>query len=242
MHPLRVYWLGRRTYRSGLAWQVWARQQVAQRDVLLLVEHTPVITIGTGGGWGLFRLAPERLIRQGIEIWQIGRGGKITYHGPGQLVGYPILDLRRHGRDVHQYLRRLEESLIRCCQTLGVSAHRIPSKTGIWVGNAKIASIGIRVMHWTTTHGFALNVQRQAQIPFTWIVPCGLHDPVTSLATVLGRDLELHAIADRYASAFAEVFGYVAIERVQAERASDPNVEIPMCPVASVPGAFRTVI
>ena len=142
-------------------------------DLLLLVEHDPVVTLGRGTRETSLPLAPAALLARGVEVVDVERGGDVTYHGPGQLVGYPILDLTRHRQDLHWYLRQLEGTLIAALERLGVSGERRPGFTGVWVGPRKIASIGIHVRQWVTTHGFALNVLHQ-ESGFDLIVPCGI--------------------------------------------------------------------
>ena len=156
-------------------------------DLLLLVEHEPVITLGRGLRPGSLPFPPAALERRGIAVVDVERGGDVTYHGPGQLVGYPVLDLRRHREDLHWYLRRLEESLILALGSLGVPAARNAGLTGVWTGGRKIASIGIHVKQWVTYHGFALNVTTDLSY-FDLIVPCGIPGVVmTSVARELGR-------------------------------------------------------
>lgn len=172
MHALSIQWLGRVDYRQGLALQ---ERLVAERrageiaDQLLLLEHDPVYTIG--------RTPDQSSLRGALHlphpVIQISRGGQATYHGPGQLIGYPILDLRSHGQDLHRYLRGLEELLIRVCAECGVGARRREGLTGTWVADRKIASIGVGVRHWISMHGFALNVCGDLA-PFQQITPCGI--------------------------------------------------------------------
>jgi lipoate-protein ligase B len=156
-------------------------------DVLLLVEHEPVVTLGRGTRAHSLPLSPAELVRRGVEVFEVERGGDVTYHGPGQLVGYPILDLRQHREDLHWYLRRLEQSLIGALDALGISAGPNPGLTGVWTNGRKIASIGIHVKQWVTFHGFALNVTTDLDY-FDLIVPCGIRDVImTSVAQELGR-------------------------------------------------------
>jgi lipoyl(octanoyl) transferase len=184
--------LGRRPYGEVLELQRnLCRQRIAGEitdDLLLLVEHAPVVTIGRGSRPGSLPLAPAQLERRGIEVFEVERGGDVTFHGPGQLVGYPIIDLRRHREDLHWYLRRLEAGLIGALDTLGIIAGPNPGLTGVWTRGRKIASIGIHVKQWVTFHGFALNVNTDLSY-FDLIVPCGIKDVVmTSVAAELGRD------------------------------------------------------
>jgi lipoyl(octanoyl) transferase len=156
-------------------------------DLLLLVEHEPVVTIGRGARAESIPLSPGELSRRAIEVFEVERGGDVTFHGPGQLVGYPILDLRQHQEDLHWYLRRLEAGLIGALDTLGIAAGPNPGLTGVWTGGRKLASIGIHVKQWVTFHGFALNVTTDLDY-FDLIVPCGIKDVVmTNVAQELGR-------------------------------------------------------
>ena len=182
-------------------------------DTLLLLEHPPVITLGakTRGRRDHLVATPDQLAEAGVAVYETGRGGDITYHGPGQLVGYPIFDLRPDRCDVHRYVRDLEDVLIRAVATLGVAAGRVPGLTGAWAGptgrEEKIGAIGVRISRWITSHGFALNVSADLE-PFTWIVPCGIADRgVTSVERVLGRHVMMADVADAVARAMAEVFG-----------------------------------
>jgi len=156
-------------------------------DILLLVEHPPVITLGRGTRPGSLPLSQPELEKRGVEVFEIERGGDVTFHGPGQLVGYPILDLRRHREDLHWYLRQLEAALIGALEKLGIQAGVNPGLTGVWTGGRKIASIGIHVKQWVTFHGFALNVHTDLSY-FDLIVPCGIKDVImTSVSRELGR-------------------------------------------------------
>jgi len=193
---------------------VLQRQLVEQRrvgrigDVLLLVEHPHVLTLGVRGDGGRSHiLAPaETLAALEIAVHETGRGGDITYHGPGQLVGYPIIDLKPDRCDVHRYVRDLEEVLIRVAADYGIKAGRVSGLTGVWVGGEKLAAIGIRIARWITSHGFALNVTTDLDF-FKLIVPCGISDRgVTSLTALLGRQLDLRAIEDQVVDHFSEVF------------------------------------
>jgi lipoyl(octanoyl) transferase len=188
---LSVRDLGRQAY--GPVWDLQrelARQRLSGEladDVLLLVEHEPVVTLGRGSRGDSLPLAPAELAGRGIEVHEVERGGDVTYHGPGQLVGYPIFDLRNHREDLHWYLRTLEAALVRALDALGIPAGVIPGLTGVWTRGRKIASIGIHVKQWVTYHGFALNVTTDLSY-FDLIVPCGIRDVVmTSVALELGR-------------------------------------------------------
>jgi len=191
MLPLRVIDLGRHGYADTLELQ---RRLCSERaapehgldDVLLLVEHEPVITLGRTTQAASLPVAPGEMARRGIGVHEVERGGDVTWHGPGQLVGYPIVDLRRLREDLHWYLRSLEDALIDALEQLGVPADRNPGYTGVWTAGRKIASIGVHVKRWVTLHGFALNVVNDLD-GFDLIVPCGIEQVVmTSVAAELG--------------------------------------------------------
>ncbi len=191
MARLLVQDLGRRPYAEVLELQrELCRQRIAgetDEDLLLLVEHDPVVTLGRGTRAGSLPLSQPELERRGVEVFEVERGGDVTFHGPGQLVGYPVLDLRRHREDLHWYLRRLEAGLIGALGRVGVAAGTNPGLTGVWTRGRKIASIGIHVKQWVTFHGFALNVSTDLTY-FDLIVPCGIRDVImTSVAAELGR-------------------------------------------------------
>jgi len=177
-------------------------------DLLLFVEHPHVLTLGVRGDGGRSHILapPEMLHARGIEIYETGRGGDITYHGPGQLVGYPIVDLKPDRCDVHRYVRDLEDVLIRTAADYGINARRIDGLTGVWVGDEKLAAIGVRISRWVTSHGFALNVTTDLD-NFDLIVPCGIADRgVTSLSRLLSRPIDTRDVQDRVASHFEDVF------------------------------------
>ena len=206
---LQVRRLGLVRYAAALELQsklVSERQRDAIADQLLLLEHPPVITRGVRTGAHNVLAPPDVLRRRGVEVHDARRGGDVTYHGPGQLVGYPILLLKPDRCDVHRYVRDLEEVLIRAVAGFGVRATRIEGLTGVWVGNDKLAAIGVRLSRWVTSHGFALNVTTDLD-DFALIRPCGLVDRgVTSLARLTGTEISDVAVADRVARRFAEVF------------------------------------
>jgi lipoyl(octanoyl) transferase len=212
MRPLVVHDLGRRPYAVVLELQRELRRQrltgeLAQ-DVLLLVEHDPVVTLGRATRSASLPLPAEELERRGVEVVEVERGGDVTFHGPGQLVGYPILDLTQHREDLHWYLRQLEGALILALGLLGVPAERNPGLTGVWTRGRKIASIGVHVRQWVTLHGFALNVTTRLD-QFDLIVPCGIRDVVmTSVARELGRTDDGLGAAARQAvvGSFARTF------------------------------------
>lgn len=199
MRPLVVRWLDRLPYAEGLALQerlVAARRNGAAPDTLLLLEHPPVITLGRAADPDHVVAGEQELARRGIEVHESGRGGGVTYHGPGQLIGYPIVRLGEERRDAHRYLRDLEQALIDTVAELDVEASRMPGLTGIWVGDEKLAAIGVRLSAgWITSHGFALNVCPDLSA-FTTIVPCGIRERgVTSLARLTGKAIELRRVA-----------------------------------------------
>ena len=197
------------TYENSMRLQqklVEMRQEEAIPDQLLLLEHPPVITLGRGGDVRNLIAPPAMLAAERVRFFETTRGGDITYHGPGQLVGYPILHLGEGKRDVRKYVAKLEEVLIRTVAAYGISAERIDGKHGIWVGNDKIAAIGVRISRWVTSHGFALNVTTNLD-HFRLITPCGLHGTgVTSIAHLLGRAVPLDEVRTIVAARFAEVF------------------------------------
>ncbi len=212
---LTVVGLERMGYGDALELQRrLARERIAKtqtRDLLLLVEHPPVITLGRGFRPENLPTPREFLDARGIEVFEIERGGDITFHGPGQLVGYPIVDLTEHKQDLHWFLRQIEESLIRALATVGIEAGRNPPHTGVWTGGRKIASIGIHVKQWVTWHGFALNVTTDLTY-FDLIVPCGIPNvQMTSVTRELGertpRDI-WGRMLDATVMGFAEVFGF----------------------------------
>lgn len=178
-------------------------------DTLLLLEHDPVITIGTAGGGENLLVDEARVRAAGVEIHRTDRGGNITYHGPGQLVGYPIFDLRDHGRDVHLFLRNLERSVIDVLAHYGIEGEAIPKLTGVWVGGDKICSIGVAVRRWITYHGFALNVSPDFG-HWSFIHPCGLvGKEVTSIQRILGKEVGIAEAKVLAAEKVGEVFGGV---------------------------------
>lgn len=208
---LNVQRLGLVPYAEALALQ---KQLVEQRrageipDQLLLLQHPPVITIGVKSRNDRSHVleTPEGLAARGIDLVETGRGGDVTYHGPGQLVGYPIIDLTPDRRDVHQYVRDLEEVLIQAVAAFGVSAARLPGLTGVWVGDGKLAAIGVRIARWVTSHGFALNVGTNLE-HFGLIIPCGIADKrVTSIETLSGRPAPMLEVETAVCRAFAHVF------------------------------------
>ena len=210
--------LGRVGYARGLELQqrlVAERQAGRIPDQLLLLEHDPVFTLGRNARAENVLWPAELLCARGFEVFETGRGGDVTYHGPGQLVGYPILELGPGRRDVHRYVRDLEEVMIRTCADHGLAATRVPGLTGAWLGDEKIGAIGVRIARWVTSHGFALNVGTDLSA-FELIVPCGIRNRgVTSLERALGRTLSLDDVMDRLAAHFAAVFEHSRLDLEQ---------------------------
>ncbi len=175
-------------------------------DQLLIVEHPHVVTMGRNGREENLLASPELLSRSGIAFYETNRGGDVTYHGPGQIVGYPIMDLRDWKRDVHEYVRTIEQCLIDTLADFGVAGERIAGMTGVWTGAAKVAAIGVHISRWITSHGFALNLNPDLSF-FQYIVPCGLTKPVTSLER-LGVQAQWSEVVDRITFHFACLFDF----------------------------------
>jgi lipoyl(octanoyl) transferase len=214
VRPLEVRRLGLLPYAEGLALQetlVRRRRADEVPDTLLLLEHPHVITLGTGSHEENVLIGPEERARRGIELFSTGRGGDVTYHGPGQLVGYPILDLKPDRTDVHRYLRDVEEVLIRVLGDFGLAGSRRAGMTGVWAGERKVAAIGVRVSSgWITSHGFALNVSTDLGF-FDAIVPCGIREyGVGSIRGETGRPVEMAEVEESVVLHFGEVFGHAA--------------------------------
>jgi lipoyl(octanoyl) transferase len=211
MRLLEVRRLGVVGYEDALALQrslVEERKAGRITDLLLLLQHPAVITVGVKGDGGRSNIvaSDSRLSELGIAIHETGRGGDVTYHGPGQIVGYPILDLKPDRPDVHRYVRDIEEMMIRVCADYGVAAGRITGLTGTWVGADKIGAIGVRISRWVTSHGFAFNVGTDLD-RFRLIVPCGIADyGVTSLERATGRAVDIVEVEAALAQRFGEVF------------------------------------
>jgi lipoate-protein ligase B len=208
--PLDIRRLGLVPYAEALELQadlVAKRRTGEIPDTLVLLEHPHVITLGSSADAAHVLVGEPERERLGIEVFEVGRGGGVTYHGPGQLVGYPILDLRPLGKDLHDYLRRLEEVLIRCAATFRVDAWRRAGLTGVWTERGKLAAIGVRVSsQWISSHGIALNVSSDLSY-FASIVPCGIQgEGVTSLSREVGRPVEMEAASAALVEAFTEVF------------------------------------
>jgi lipoyl(octanoyl) transferase len=217
--------LGLVDYAAALELQ---RERVAQRkagtipDTLLLLEHPHVYTLGRNAREENMLVSPEGLASRGAQVFTTDRGGDVTYHGPGQLVGYPILDLTQHRRDISWYMRSLEEVFILTARDFGIEAMRSAGAAGVWVGNDKLTAMGVHLSRWVTSHGFAMNVNTDLRY-FDAIVPCGLQDKgVTSLAKLLGRAVEMDEVTERVVEHFGEVFGMEvrAVDVLTSERSN----------------------
>ena len=209
--------LGRIDYASALQLQQQLaadRKQGLVPDHLLLLEHPHVITLGRNGHMENLLADDDILSRAGIGFYPTDRGGDVTYHGPGQLVGYPIIDLRDWKRDVGAYVRAVEETIIATLAEYGIEGGRIPKLTGVWVGERKIAAIGVHLSRWVTSHGFALNVSTDLSY-FQYIVPCGLTKPVTSMAA-LGVRASLEEVGAKLAVHFGRIFDCEMLEETPA--------------------------
>ncbi len=210
--------------RYGEAWDLQKkifdlRHYGLMTDVLLYTEHEHVYTIGKGGDDNHLLATEKELKETGVEVFHIDRGGDITYHGPGQVVGYPILALNDHKADIHWYLRSLEESIILALEEFDIEASREEGMTGVWVNGEKIAAIGVKVSHWVTMHGFALNVNTDLT-KFDRIIPCGIfHKGVTSMQRILGRGVPLEEVHAALTETFAYVFGcepvHISLEKLR---------------------------
>jgi lipoate-protein ligase B len=213
-----VYQLGQVAYREAHRLQtdlLGRRINGDIGDTLLLLEHPPTITVGKSSRVENILVSPAELAEKGIALFFVDRGGDVTYHGPGQLVGYPIIDLKSRGKDLHQYVHNLEEAVIRTLDDFGIRGGRDRSHRGVWVRRREIAAIGLRVSKWVTAHGFALNIDADLA-PFSLINPCGFSDRgATSMAKVLGREVTMAAVTERLLTRFAEVF------QVRLEMGSD---------------------
>jgi len=206
---LLVQRLGLVDYESALTIQKETELAVKsgiQPDTLLLLEHPHTLTIGRRGDSSSILLDHEQLRRRNVTLFETNRGGKVTYHGLGQVVGYPIINLSPDREDVHRYVRDLEEVLIRTMSDFGIDAFRIEGLTGVHTERGKVAAIGVHIARWVTTHGFALNVNTDLSY-FDLIIACE-GEPVTSMEVLLGRETELSAVEDRIVAQFADVFSY----------------------------------
>jgi lipoyl(octanoyl) transferase len=214
MRELEVRRLGLVPYADALELQrqlVEARKADRIPDTLLLLQHPPVITLGVKGDGGRSHIvaSSERLQASGVDVFEAGRGGDVTYHGPGQIVGYPVLDLKPDRCDVHRYVRDIEEVMIRVCADYGITAGRVGGLTGVWVDTEKIGAIGVKISRWVTSHGFAFNVSTRLD-HFQMIVPCGIADRgVTSLVRLTEVPVEIAEVETALAHHFCEVFDRV---------------------------------
>jgi lipoyl(octanoyl) transferase len=206
---LHVRRLGRVEYQDGLAMQkllVEARAQGLVPDTLLLLEHPPVITLGRGAKEGNILWSPQMLAARGFEVFETDRGGDVTYHGPGQIVGYPIVDLKPDRKDVRKYVASVEEIMIRVAAEYGVAAHRVAGRIGVWTPAGKLGAIGVHISRWITSHGFAFNVRTELT-DFSAIVPCGIDDAsVASLQSLLAEAPPVHEVEDVFALKAGEVW------------------------------------
>ena len=214
-HPLQVLDLGLVDYRTALDIQTDLRERRIANlipDTLLLLEHPPVITLGRSGSMENVLVPESQLAERGVRFFHSNRGGDVTYHGPGQVVGYAIMDLTRHTPDLRKHLRKLEEVLILALADLGVSGVRRDGETGVWVGENKIASIGIHVKRWVTMHGFALNLSPDFD-HLSLINHCGITDaPMTSIEKVLSRPIPGPLVLEALTRAFCRVFNLIPVE------------------------------
>ena len=231
MRELWVVDLGRREYGEVLELQrAVARARISgdvDQDVLLLVEHPAVVTLGRASKDAHVLATPEQLAKRGVQLFEVERGGDVTFHGPGQLVGYPIIDLKRHTQDLHWYLRQVEELLIRALASFGIVGERVEKYTGVWTNGRKIASIGVHARDWVTWHGFALNVSTELSY-FDLIVPCGIPEvAMTSIQREIGRDVTLREVADVVVHATPEVFGLEARSIALAELETRISISTP---------------
>lgn len=216
---LKVRRLGRFDYAEGLSLQKELETKVIderKEDYFLLLEHPHTFTLGRRAKNGNGVLATAEILKKiGAQVFEINRGGKVTYHGIGQIVGYPIISLSPDRKDVHKYVRDLEEVLIRTMADFGIEAFRIEDLTGVHTKDGKIAAIGVHIKRWVTTHGFALNVNTDLSY-YNWIIACE-GEPVTSMEQILGEELSLSEVEDKLIKNFAEVFGVKKVEEEVSE-------------------------
>ena len=241
--------LGTIDYATGLRLQerlVGLRKEGSIGDVLLLLEHTPVITLGRNAKAANIVASPEQLAARGVEVFECDRGGDVTFHGPAQLVGYPIFDLRgfpssepkRNSMGVIEYVRKLEEVLIRTCVDFGIPGKRVKGLTGVWTAEeAKIAALGVHISRGVTSHGFALNVNTDLSY-FDLIIPCGITSkPVTSMQKELGREIPMQDVAHSISRNFGTVFGSQMLWLETLDALLPPAVGVPL----QTPQEFRTM-
>ena len=221
--PLEVRRLGRVAYADGLELQKELESEVIaarERDYLLLLEHPHTFTIGRRSKTDGVLATAEMLRKLGVDVFEINRGGKVTYHGLGQIVGYPVISLSPDREDVHKYVRDLEEVLIRTMADFGIDAFRIEGLTGVHTAEGKVAAIGVHIKRWVTTHGFALNVNTDLSY-YNWIIACE-GEPVTSMSRLLGREIGMAEVEDRIVENFEKVFGYIE-DGVEIVQQSEPG-------------------
>ncbi len=220
MNELLITDLGRTHYKE--AWELqkrcWERRRAGTiGDALLLTEHHDVYTFGKGSDENHLLASEKELVKGGIECFHVDRGGDVTYHGPGQIVGYPILDLNNYFLDIHRYLRSIEEAIILTLRTWNIESTREAGLTGVWVKGEKIAALGVKVSRWVTMHGFALNVNTDLT-KFDRIIPCGIfHKGVTSMQRLLGENISVEEVRGRIGESFAKVFGCRRVEMPMRE-------------------------
>lgn len=218
---VQVALLGLIDYKEALDIQkklLELRQSGKTEDTMLLLEHTPVLTVGVSGSHSNILIPEQELKSRGVSIYEANRGGDVTYHGPGQIVGYPILDLNNHGKDVRQFVRNIEEIFIQLLkEEYDITAGRVPKYTGVWVGDEKITAIGFSMKRWVSMHGFAFNVNTDLE-HFKWINPCGITDKgVTSLQKILGHTLDMNEVMEQVIKYFCQIFNvqYEIIDKQQ---------------------------
>ena len=220
---MEVRRLGRVAYANGLELQKELESEVIaarERDYLLLLEHPHTFTIGRRSKTDGVLATAEMLRKLGVDVFEINRGGKVTYHGLGQIVGYPVISLSPDREDVHKYVRDLEEVLIRTMADFGIDAFRIEGLTGVHTAEGKVAAIGVHIKRWVTTHGFALNVNTDLSY-YNWIIACE-GEPVTSMSRLLGREIGMAEVEDRIVENFEKVFGYIE-DGVEIVQQSEPG-------------------
>jgi len=223
---LEVRRLGRVAYSDALALQKELESEVIERresDYLLLLEHPHVFTLGRRSKNDGVLATAELMRNLGIEVFEINRGGKVTYHGLGQVVGYPVISLSPDREDVHEYVRDIEKVLIRTMADFGIDAFRIEGLTGVHTSEGKVAAIGVHIKRWVTTHGFALNVNTDLSY-YNWIIACE-GEPVTSMERILGREIDMAEVEDRLVVNFSDVFGYRRPE-IHRENISDQTAHV----------------
>lgn len=222
MGKLNIVKLGKIEYSSALEIQesiLALRQRNEIEDTLLLLEHPPVLTLGKRGEYRNILLSREELLQRGVKVFEVNRGGDVTYHGPGQLVGYPVVDLKDRNKSIKDYVYKIEDVFISLLkEEYGIEARRDEREyTGVWVGNSKITAIGVAVKKWVTMHGFAFNINTSLE-HFSWINPCGITDRgVTSLQKLVGHELDMESMYELVIKYFCRAFGYETLERPKPE-------------------------